>query len=99
MTNCQYLVGLQNRLMQCITAHVFATVGGDDSEEDEEVDSNNDAASMHSERTDKDEEGCEGIRHSGPACISNGLAENGRKSHKACCLERLILIGAVREMF
>lgn len=35
-------------------------VGGDDSDEEEEVDSNNDGASLQSERTDKDEDPCEG---------------------------------------
>ena len=35
-------------------------IGGDDSEEEEEFDSNNDGGSLQSERTDKDEEACEG---------------------------------------
>lgn len=38
----------------------FPPVGGDDSEEEEEFDSNNDGGSLQSERTDKDEEACEG---------------------------------------
>lgn len=38
----------------------FPLVGGDDSEEEEEFDSNNDGGSLQSERTDKDEEACEG---------------------------------------
>lgn len=36
---------------------------GDDSEEEEEVDSNNDGGSLQSERTDKDEDTCEGTSH------------------------------------
>lgn len=36
------------------------TVGGDESDDEEEVDSNNDGGSLLSERTDKDEEACEG---------------------------------------
>lgn len=40
-------------------AKLFA-VGGDDSDEDEEVDSNNDGGSLQSERTDKDEDAGEG---------------------------------------
>ncbi|XP_038125365.1 src kinase-associated phosphoprotein 2 isoform X1 [Cyprinodon tularosa] len=61
-------------------------VGGDDSEEDEEVDSNNDAASMHSERTDKDEEGCEGAQQAVAAqdltsVFKAGYLEKRRKDH------------------
>lgn len=39
---------------------VFTSAGGDDSEEEEEVDSNNDGGSLQSERTDKDDDACEG---------------------------------------
>lgn len=39
---------------------VCSGVGGDDSDDEEEADSNNDGGSMLSERTDKDEETCEG---------------------------------------
>lgn len=39
---------------------LFTVVGGDDSDDEEEVDSNNDGGSLQSERTDKDDEACEG---------------------------------------
>lgn len=39
---------------------LFTLVGGDDSDDEEEVDSNNDGGSLQSERTDKDEDACEG---------------------------------------
>lgn len=39
---------------------LFTLLGGDDSDDEEEVDSNNDGGSLQSERTDKDEEACEG---------------------------------------
>lgn len=42
---------------------MFTSVGGDDSEEEEEFDSNNDGGSLHSERTDKDEDAGEGKSH------------------------------------
>lgn len=42
-----------------MTQHWFIVVDGDDSEDEEEVDSNNDGESLQSERTDKDEEACE----------------------------------------
>ncbi|KAM4567904.1 src kinase-associated phosphoprotein 2 isoform 1-T1 [Fundulus diaphanus] len=63
-------------------------VGGDDSDEDEEVDSNNDGASMQSERTDKDEDACEGAQQA-PAVaaqdltsvVKAGYLEKRRKDH------------------
>lgn len=42
---------------------LFTSLGGDDSDEEEEVDSNNEGGSLHSERTDKDEDACEGKLH------------------------------------
>lgn len=39
---------------------MYTLVGGDDSDDEEEVDSNNEGGSLHSERTDKDEDTCEG---------------------------------------
>uniref|UniRef100_A0A3Q3W0V8 Src kinase associated phosphoprotein 2 n=1 Tax=Mola mola TaxID=94237 RepID=A0A3Q3W0V8_MOLML len=41
----------------------LCVLDGDDSDDDEEVDSNNDGGSLQSERTDKDEEACEGTSH------------------------------------
>lgn len=42
---------------------VLTSVGGDDSEKEEEADSNNDRESLQSERTDKDDDTYEGISH------------------------------------
>lgn len=42
------------------TQPCFPLVDGDVSSDEEEADSNNDGGSLHSERTDKDEEPCEG---------------------------------------
>lgn len=51
---------LQHKLRHYYTAP-FAIVDGDDSDDyEEEFDSNNDGGSLQSERTDKDEEACEG---------------------------------------
>uniref|UniRef100_A0A3P9MWT5 Src kinase-associated phosphoprotein 2 n=1 Tax=Poecilia reticulata TaxID=8081 RepID=A0A3P9MWT5_POERE len=61
---------------------------GDDSDEDEEVDSNNDGGSMHSERTDKDEEAGEGAQQAPPVAAQDltsvfkaGYLEKRRKDH------------------
>lgn len=49
---------LQHKLCHHDTA-LFIVIDGDDSEDEEEVDSNHDGESLQSERTDKDEEACE----------------------------------------
>ncbi|XP_074539911.1 src kinase-associated phosphoprotein 2 [Halichoeres trimaculatus] len=63
----------------------FKDKGGDDSDDEEEVDSNNDGGS---ERTDKDEEGCEGVQQSPPVAAQDltsvfkaGYLEKRRKDH------------------
>lgn len=63
----------------------FKDKSGDDSDEEEEVDSNNDGGS---ERTDKDEEGCEGVQQSPPVAAQEltsvfkaGYLEKRRKDH------------------
>lgn len=50
----------------------FKEKNGEDSGEDEDVESNNDGASLHSERTDKDEDTCEGT-HQSPAVAAQDL--------------------------
>lgn len=62
--------------------------GRDDSDDDEEIDSNNDGASMHSERTDKDEDACEGAQQAPPVAAQDlpsvfkaGYLEKRRKDH------------------
>ncbi|MED6253707.1 Src kinase-associated phosphoprotein 2 [Ataeniobius toweri] len=62
--------------------------GGDDSDEDEEVDSNNDGASMQSERTEKDEEAYDGAQQAPPVAAQDltsvfkaGYLEKRRKDH------------------
>ncbi|XP_030248326.1 src kinase-associated phosphoprotein 2 isoform X2 [Sparus aurata] len=66
----------------------FKDKSGDDSEEEEEFDSNNDGGSLQSERTDKDEEACEGAQQSPPvaaqdltAVFKAGYLEKRRKDH------------------
>ncbi|TDH11945.1 hypothetical protein EPR50_G00065710 [Perca flavescens] len=67
----------------------FKDRSGDDEEDDEEeVDSNNDAGSLLSERTDKDEEACEGAQQSPPVAAQDltsvckaGYLEKRRKDH------------------
>ncbi|XP_029360285.1 src kinase-associated phosphoprotein 2 isoform X2 [Echeneis naucrates] len=66
----------------------FKDKGGDDSEEEEEVDSNNDGGSLHSERTDKDDDTCEGVQQSPPVAAQDltsvfkaGYLEKRRKDH------------------
>ncbi|XP_071326459.1 src kinase-associated phosphoprotein 2 isoform X2 [Trachinotus anak] len=68
--------------------HDFKDKSGDDSEEEEEVDSNNDGGSLHSERTDKDEDTCEGSQQSPPVAAQDltsvfkaGYLEKRRKDH------------------
>ncbi|KAF3691839.1 Src kinase-associated phosphoprotein 2 Src family-associated phosphoprotein 2 [Channa argus] len=63
-------------------------LGGDDSDDEEEVDSNNDGGSLLSERTDKDEEACEGAQQSPPVAAQDlpmvfkaGYLEKRRKDH------------------
>ncbi|XP_020792925.1 src kinase-associated phosphoprotein 2 isoform X2 [Boleophthalmus pectinirostris] len=60
----------------------------DDYEEEEEFDSNNDGGSLQSERTDKDEETCEGVQQSPPVAAQDltsvfkaGYLEKRRKDH------------------
>ncbi|XP_044063402.1 src kinase-associated phosphoprotein 2 isoform X2 [Siniperca chuatsi] len=66
----------------------FKDKSGDDSDDDEEVDSNNDGGSLQSERTDKDEEACEGAQQSPPVAAQDltsvfkaGYLEKRRKDH------------------
>ncbi|XP_018544127.1 src kinase-associated phosphoprotein 2 isoform X1 [Lates calcarifer] len=58
---------------------------GDDSEEEEEVDSNNDGGSLQSERTDKDEDTCEGAAPVAAQDLTSvfkaGYLEKRRKDH------------------
>lgn len=68
--------------------HDFKDKSGDDSDEEEEVDSNNDGESLQSERTDKDDEGCEGAQQSPPVAAQDltsvfkmGYLEKRRKDH------------------
>ncbi|XP_070691727.1 src kinase-associated phosphoprotein 2 [Pempheris klunzingeri] len=63
-------------------------IGGDDTDEEEEVDSNNDGGSLQSERTDKDEETCDGAQQSPPVAAQDltsvfkaGYLEKRRKDH------------------
>lgn len=66
----------------------FKDKSGDDSEEEDDVDSNNDGGSLQSERTDKDEEAMEGSQHA-PAVAAQdltsvfkaGYLEKRRKDH------------------
>ncbi|XP_028326524.1 src kinase-associated phosphoprotein 2 [Gouania willdenowi] len=62
--------------------------GGDESGDEEEVDSNNDGGSLHSERMDKDEETYEGAQHAPPVAAQDltsvfkaGYLEKRRKDH------------------
>uniref|UniRef100_A0A1A8HLY4 Src kinase-associated phosphoprotein 2 n=1 Tax=Nothobranchius kuhntae TaxID=321403 RepID=A0A1A8HLY4_NOTKU len=65
----------------------FEDKGGDDSEDEDDADSNNDGASLQSERTDKDEEAYEGAQQSPPVaaqdltCVIKGFLEKRRKDH------------------
>ncbi|KAI3360958.1 hypothetical protein L3Q82_013165 [Scortum barcoo] len=66
----------------------FKEKSGDDSDDEEEVDSNNDGGSLLSERTDKDEEACEGTQQSPPVAAQDlmsvfkaGYLEKRRKDH------------------
>ncbi|XP_042346562.1 src kinase-associated phosphoprotein 2 [Plectropomus leopardus] len=66
----------------------FKDKSGDDSDDSEEVDSNNDGGSLQSERTDKDEEACEGAQQSPPVAAQDltsvfkaGYLEKRRKDH------------------
>ncbi|XP_040901167.1 src kinase-associated phosphoprotein 2 isoform X2 [Toxotes jaculatrix] len=68
--------------------HDFKDKSGDDSEEEEDVDSNNDGGSLQSERTDKDEDTCEGAQQSPPVAAQDlvsvfkaGYLEKRRKDH------------------
>ncbi|KAG7242114.1 hypothetical protein INR49_024160 [Caranx melampygus] len=68
--------------------HEFKDKSGDDSEEEEEFDSNNDGGSLHSERTDKDEDAGEGAHQSPPVAAQDltsvfkaGYLEKRRKDH------------------
>ncbi|XP_055084022.1 src kinase-associated phosphoprotein 2 isoform X2 [Periophthalmus magnuspinnatus] len=66
----------------------FKDKSEDDYEEEEEFDSNNDGGSLQSERTDKDEEACEGAQQSPPVAAQDltsvfkaGYLEKRRKDH------------------
>ncbi|XP_029307190.1 src kinase-associated phosphoprotein 2 [Cottoperca gobio] len=67
----------------------FKDRSGDEEEDDEEeVDSNNDGGSLQSERTDKDEEACEGAQQSPPVAAQDltsvfkaGYLDKRRKDH------------------
>ncbi|XP_071775429.1 src kinase-associated phosphoprotein 2 [Centroberyx gerrardi] len=57
-------------------------------DDEDEVDSNNDGGSLHSERADKDDEGCEGAQQSPPVAAQDllsvfkaGYLEKRRKDH------------------
>ncbi|CAN9514308.1 unnamed protein product [Ophioblennius macclurei] len=63
-------------------------IGGDDSDNEEDVDSNNDGGSLQSERADKDEEACDGAQQSPPVAAQDltsvfkaGYLEKRRKDH------------------
>ncbi|XP_047453601.1 src kinase-associated phosphoprotein 2 [Mugil cephalus] len=62
-------------------------VVGDDSDCEDDVDSNNDGGSLHSERTDKDDEGGDGAQQSPPVAAQDlsvfkaGYLEKRRKDH------------------
>ncbi|XP_023155199.1 src kinase-associated phosphoprotein 2 isoform X2 [Amphiprion ocellaris] len=66
----------------------FKDKSGDDSDDEEEIDSNNDGGSLQSERTDKDEETCEGAQQLPPVAAQDlpyvfkaGYLEKRRKDH------------------
>ncbi|KAM9353265.1 src kinase-associated phosphoprotein 2 isoform 2-T2 [Symphorus nematophorus] len=66
----------------------FKDKSGDDSGDEEEVESNNDGGSLQSERTDKDEEAGEGTQQSPPVAVQDltsvfkaGYLEKRRKDH------------------
>lgn len=68
--------------------HDFKDKSEEDSDDEEEADSNNDGGSLQSERTDKDEETCEGAQQSPPvaamdltSAIKAGYLEKRRKEH------------------
>ncbi|TMS10438.1 src kinase-associated phosphoprotein 2 [Larimichthys crocea] len=68
--------------------HDFKDKSGDESEEEEEADSNNDGGSLLSERTDKDEDACEGAQQAPPVAAQDltqvfkaGYLEKRRKDH------------------
>ncbi|KAG7276014.1 hypothetical protein CRUP_004411 [Coryphaenoides rupestris] len=66
----------------------FKEKSGEDSGDEEEFDSHNDGGSMHSERTDKDEEPSEGVQQAPPIAAQDlpyvfkaGYLEKRRKDH------------------
>ncbi|XP_017281896.1 src kinase-associated phosphoprotein 2 [Kryptolebias marmoratus] len=66
----------------------FKDKSGDDSDDEEDVDGNNDGASLHSERTDKDDDAGEGAQQSPPVAAQDltsvfkaGYLEKRRKDH------------------
>ncbi|XP_041844729.1 src kinase-associated phosphoprotein 2 isoform X2 [Melanotaenia boesemani] len=66
----------------------FKDKGGDDSDDEEEVNSNNDGGSLQSERTDKDDDACEGTQQSPSVAAQDltsvfkaGYLEKRRKDH------------------
>ncbi|CAL1611293.1 unnamed protein product [Knipowitschia caucasica] len=68
--------------------HDFKDKSEEDFEEERESDSNNDTGSLQSERTDKDEETCEGAQQSPPVAaqdltsvFKSGYLEKRRKDH------------------
>lgn len=68
--------------------HDFKDRSGDDSDDDEEVDSNNEGGSLQSERTDKDEDALDGAQQSPPVAAQDlpsvfkaGYLEKRRKDH------------------
>lgn len=90
-------------------------IGGDEEEDDEEeVDSNNDAGSLQSERTDKDEEAGEGkpqalSRHPQVDLLTANcglkywklhlVMKVQARNHWVCSLEKVTLSGTMRETF
>ncbi|XP_028986032.1 src kinase-associated phosphoprotein 2 isoform X2 [Betta splendens] len=68
--------------------HDFKDRGGEDSDDEEEVDSNNEGGSLHSERTDKDEDAGDGSQQLPPVAAQDlpmvfkaGYLEKRRKDH------------------
>lgn len=90
---------------------VLTPVGGDDSDYEEEVDSNNDGGSLQSERTDKDDDAGEGKTQdiqSWAANCSQATDKRAQKLHLSvkmhthlcvCSLEKVTLSGTMRETF
>lgn len=117
--SCSHLIDAHNRLGTTVLHHnmyyyyttLFTLLGGDDSDDEEEVDSNNDGGSLQSERTDKDEEACEGkLQATQQTSEADLLTANKlwikvqkiaswHENHWVCSLEKVTLSGTMRETF